>query len=120
MLKIDCDFLDPNSIDSVLPKCRESLLSTIHSLTISNSFCKTVSMLDKHLSATKVAESSAYSNSLLQTAPDISLTYIKNKRGTSIDPWGTPHEIFACEFLIHPLAIDDQINRTETIWIRLD
>ena len=23
------------------------------------------------------------------------------------------------EFLIHPLAVDDQINRTETIWIRV-
>ena len=60
MLKTDCDFnldLDPNCIDSVLPKCRESLLSTSHSLTISSSFCKTVSMLDKHLSATKIAES---------------------------------------------------------------
>ena len=43
MLKTDCDFnlgLDPNSKDSVLPKCRESLLSTSHSLTISSSFCK--------------------------------------------------------------------------------
>ena len=45
MLKTDCDFnlgLDPNSIESVLPKCRESLLLTSHSLTISSSFCKTV------------------------------------------------------------------------------
>ena len=80
MLKTDCDFnlgLDPNSIDSVLPKCRESLLSTSHSLTISKAFCKTVSMLDNHLSATKITESSAYNKSLLLTAPDISLTYIK-------------------------------------------
>ena len=46
-------------------------------------------MLDKHVSATKIAELSAYNNSLLQTAPDISLTYIKNKRGPSIDPWET-------------------------------
>ena len=111
MLKTDCDFnrgQGPNSIDSGLPKCRESLLSTSHWLTISSSFCKTVSMLDKHLSATKIAESSAYNNSLLQTASDISLTYIKNKRGPSIDPWRTPHELFACEervpdttYLIH-------------------
>ena len=54
-------------------------------------------MLDKHLSATKIAEPSAYNKRLLLTALDISLTYIKNKRGPSIDPWGTPHEIFACE-----------------------
>ena len=49
MLKSDCDFnlgQDPNSIDSVLPKCRESLLSTSHLLTISSSFCKIGSMLD--------------------------------------------------------------------------
>ena len=62
MLRTDCDFnlgLGPNSIDSVLPKCRESLLSTSHSFTISGSFCKAVSMLDTHLSATKIAESSA-------------------------------------------------------------
>ena len=48
MIETDCDFhlgLDPNGIDSVLPKCRESLLSTSHSLTISSTFCKTVSML---------------------------------------------------------------------------
>ena len=44
--------------------------------------------------------------------------YIKNKRGPSINPWGTTHEIFACEE--HPLAVDDQMNRTKTIWIRLD
>ena len=100
ILKTDCGYnlgLDQNSIDSVLPKCRESLLSTSHSLTISSSFCKTVSLFDKHLSATKIAESSAYNKSLLLTAPDISLTYIKNKRDPSIDPCGTPHEIFACE-----------------------
>ena len=39
ILKTDCDFnlsLDPNSIDSALTKCRESLLSTSHSLTISS------------------------------------------------------------------------------------
>ena len=63
LLKTDSDFnlgLDPNSIDSVLPKCRESLLSTSHSLTTSSSFCKIVSKLDKHLCATKIAESSAY------------------------------------------------------------
>ena len=62
----DCDFnlgLDPKSIHSVLPKCRESLLSTSHSLTISSSFCKICSMLDAHLSATKIAESSAYNKS---------------------------------------------------------
>ena len=53
-------------------------------------------MFDKHLSVSKITESSAYDESLLPTAPDISLTYIKNKRGSSIDPWGTPHEIFAC------------------------
>ena len=88
-LKTDCDFnlgLDPNSIDSVLPKCREILLSTSHSLTISSLFCKTVSMLDKLLSAAKIAESSAYNTSLLLTAPDLSLTYIENKRCPSIDP----------------------------------
>ena len=75
-----------------------------------------------HVSATKIAESSAYNKSLLLTAPDISLTSIKNKRDPSIEPWGTPHEKFACEdrFQIHPLAVDDQINRNETIWIRLD
>ena len=54
-------------------------------------------MLDKHLSATKFAESSAYNKSLLLTAPDISLAYIKNKGGPSIGPLGTQHEIFACE-----------------------
>ena len=113
MLKTDCDFnlgLDQKSIDSVLPKCRESLLSTSHSLTISSSFCKTVSMLDKHLSATKIAESSAYNINLLQTAPYISLTYIKNKRGPSIEHH-MKYSHVRKEFQIHPLAVDDQINR---------
>ena len=52
-------------------------------------------MLETLLSTTKMAESSAYNKKLLLTAPDISLTY--NKSGPSIDPWGAPHEIFACE-----------------------
>ena len=54
-------------------------------------------MLDEHLSASKIAESSACNKSLLLTSLYISLTYIKNKRDPSIDPWGIPHEIFACE-----------------------
>ena len=68
ILKTDCYSnlcLDPNSVDSVLPKCRESLFSTSHSLTISRSFCETVSMLDKHLSAFKIAESSAYNKTFI-------------------------------------------------------
>ena len=70
ILKPDCDInldLDPNSIASVLPKCRESLLSASHSLTISSSFCTICSILDTHISATKIAESSAYNKSLLLT-----------------------------------------------------
>ena len=79
-------------------------------------------MLDKHLSATKIAESSAYNKSLLLAALDISLTYIKIKGVPVLIP-GEHHMKYlhvGIEFQIHPLAVDDQINRTETIWIRLD
>ena len=62
---------------------QESLLSTSHSLTISSSFCKTDSLLDKHLTTTKIAESSVYNKSVLLTALNISLTHIKKKRGPS-------------------------------------
>ena len=55
MHKTDCDVnlgLDPNSIDSVLPKCRESLLSTSHSLTIS----KKVSEYDQEIPQSQTAD----------------------------------------------------------------
>ena len=73
MIKPDCDFnlgLDPNSIEYVLPKCKESFGNQpfTHNLIF-------VPKLDTHLSSTKShAESSAYNRSLLLTASDISLT----------------------------------------------
>ena len=35
--------------------------------------------------------SSAYNSISQPTAPGMSLTYKRNKRGHSIEPWGTPH-----------------------------
>ena len=119
LLKTDCDF--NLGLDSVCFFCRESLFSTSYSLTISSSLCKTVSMIDKHLSAIKIAESSAYNNKLLLKAPDISLTYIK--KGVPVLIPGEHHMKYLhvrIGFQIHPLAVDDQKNRTKTIWIRLD
>ena len=38
--------------------------------------------------------SSAYNSSSQLIAPDMSLTYKRNKRGPRIEPWGTPHSSF--------------------------
>ena len=83
--------LDPNNIDSVLPRCNDKRFSTNHSLTDSNSLLRTSSISDTSLLEASSAESSAYKRSLHFTAAFISLPYIRNRRGPSIDPCGTPH-----------------------------
>ena len=83
--------LDLNNIDSVLPRCNDKRFSTNHSLTDSNSLLRISSISDTSLLEASSAESSAYKRSLHLTAAFISLTYIRNKRGPSIDPCGTPH-----------------------------
>ena len=84
-------FLDPNNIDSVLQRCNDKRFSTNQSLTDSNYLLRTSSISDTSLPEASSAESSAYKRSLHLTAAFISLTYIRNKRGPSSDPCGTPH-----------------------------
>ena len=74
--------LDPNNIDSVFPRCNDKRFSTNYSLTDSNSLHKTSSISNTSL---------AYTRSLQLIAVSIFLIYIRNKRGPSIDPCGTPH-----------------------------
>ena len=81
--------LDPNNIDSVLPRCNDKRFSTNYSLTDSNSLLRTSSISDTSLLEASSAESSAYKRSLILTAAFISLTYIRKRRGPSIDSCGT-------------------------------
>ena len=83
--------LDQNNIDSVFSRSNDKRFSTNHSLTDSNSLLRTFSISDTSLLEASRAESSSYKRSLQLTAAFISLTYIRNRNGPSIDPCGTPH-----------------------------
>lgn len=75
--RLDCDLsfcLDPNKIDSVLPKCNDNLLSTDLWLTYSISSVNAFSTTDKLLPDTRIPESSAYKINLFLTTADISFT----------------------------------------------
>ena len=86
--------LDPNRIDSVLPRCKDNLLSISYSLMDSSSTLSTLSISVVSFPDTSSAESSAYNMSLQFVAAVISFTYIKNSRGPSMEPCGTPHVMF--------------------------
>ena len=77
--------LDPNDIDSVLPRCNDKRFSTNHSLTDSNSLLRTSSISDTAvLSHQHIKE--VYISQLLSYR-----WHISEIRGPSIVPCGTPH-----------------------------
>ena len=65
---------EPNRMDSVLPRWRESLLSINHWLKHFKSSIKSCSIYCLFLSDTKIPESSAYKSCLFFTTADMSLT----------------------------------------------
>ncbi|KAH3824816.1 hypothetical protein DPMN_126669 [Dreissena polymorpha] len=74
---LDCDLsfcLDPNTIDSVLPKCNDNLLSINHWLTKFISSVSAFSTTSTLLPETRIPESSVYKNNLFLTTADMSFT----------------------------------------------
>ena len=81
---------DPNKIDYVLPRCKESLLSISQLLKAQSSFPSVSCMTLMSFPETNKAESSAYKMSLHFTADSMSLTYIRKSNGPRMEPCGTP------------------------------
>ena len=81
---------DPNKIDSVLPRCKESLLSTSQLLKAQISFPSVSWMTLTSFPETNKAESSANKMSLHYTADSMSVTYIRKSNGPRMEPCGTP------------------------------
>ena len=90
-------FLGPNKIDSVLPKCKDSLFAINHSCAAWSSVARACSISAASFPLTSNAVSSAYSSVLQLTADGMSLTYIRNNMGPKIDPlWNTTCDGFSC------------------------
>jgi len=68
---------EPKTMDYVLPRCSDSLLSTNQELTACKSSLS--SMTDLDLLATKMAESSAYKSNLFLVTGDIYIININKK-----------------------------------------
>ncbi|XP_061895706.1 uncharacterized protein LOC133644957 isoform X1 [Entelurus aequoreus] len=80
---------DPNRMDSVLPKCMDSLLSASQVQVLQSLALRIFSTCDLSLPDTSRAESSANKNNSQSHADDMSFMYIRNSKGPNILPWGT-------------------------------